>query len=222
VSDRVLARILDGGIIPVVRAPSSEVATRAVDALRAGGVDVVEVTMTVPGAVSLIQSLRSRFGDEVVVGAGTVLDAETARACILAGAEFIVSPSLDLPTIASCKTYGVPIIPGALTPTEIVSATRAGADLVKVFPCGAMGGASYIRSIRAPFPHLRLVPTGGVSVQTVGDFIQAGASAVGAGADLVDIGRILSGRANEVSEIARRYIEAIKEARLKQSREGKQ
>jgi 2-dehydro-3-deoxyphosphogluconate aldolase/(4S)-4-hydroxy-2-oxoglutarate aldolase len=222
VSSRILARILEGGIIPVVRAPSSEVATRAVDALRAGGIDVIEVTMTVPGAVSLIDSLRRRFGEDVIVGAGTVLDAETARACMLAGATFIVSPCLDLPTIACCQTYGVPIIPGALTPTEIVSATRAGADVVKVFPCGAMGGASYIRSIKAPFPHLRLVPTGGVSVQTAGDFIQAGASAVGAGADLVDIGRILAGRADEVSEIARRYVETIKEARLTQSREGTQ
>jgi 2-dehydro-3-deoxyphosphogluconate aldolase/(4S)-4-hydroxy-2-oxoglutarate aldolase len=124
-----------------------------------------------------------------------------------------VSPSLDVATIASCQAHGVPVIPGALTPTEIVSAVRAGADLVKVFPCGAMGGASYIRSLKAPLPHVRLVPTGGVSLQSVGDFIRAGACAVGVGADLVDIGRILDGHAAQVSDIARRYIDAIKQAR---------
>jgi 2-dehydro-3-deoxyphosphogluconate aldolase/(4S)-4-hydroxy-2-oxoglutarate aldolase len=215
VASRVLQRILEGGIVPVVRAPSSEAATRAVEALRAGGIDVVEVTMTVPGAVPLIEALTTRFGDDVVVGAGTVLDAETARACILAGAAFIVSPSLDLGTIACCRTYGVPVIPGALTPTEIVAAMRAGADVIKVFPCGALGGASYIRSIKAPLPHVHLIPTGGVSMQTVGDFIQAGASAVGVGADLVDMGRILGGRAVEIGDMARKYLEAIQQARLK-------
>jgi 2-dehydro-3-deoxyphosphogluconate aldolase / (4S)-4-hydroxy-2-oxoglutarate aldolase len=213
VSAQVLARILEGGIIPVVRAPSSEVATRAVEAILAGGIDVVEVTMTVPGAVSLIEALRSRFGDDVVVGAGTVLEAETARACILAGATFIVSPILDIATIAYCQTHGVPVIAGALTPTEIVSAVRAGADLVKVFPCGAMGGANYIRSLKAPLPQVSLVPTGGVSLHSVGDFIRAGASAVGVGADLVDIGRILDGHSAHVSDIARRYLDAIKQAR---------
>jgi 2-dehydro-3-deoxyphosphogluconate aldolase/(4S)-4-hydroxy-2-oxoglutarate aldolase len=213
VSDRVLARILEGGIIPVVRAPSSEAATRATDAIRAGGIDVIEVTMTVPDAVALIATLNSRFGDDVVVGAGTVLDEKTARACVLAGAAFIVSPSLDVGTVAYCRAHGVLIVPGVLTPTEIVAAVGAGAELVKVFPCGAVGGANYIRSIKAPFPNIRLVPTGGVSLQTVGDFIRAGASAVGVGADLVDIGRVLNGRADEVSDMARRYVDAIRRAR---------
>jgi 2-dehydro-3-deoxyphosphogluconate aldolase/(4S)-4-hydroxy-2-oxoglutarate aldolase len=201
------------GIIPVVRAPSSDLAMRAVDAIRAGGIDVVEVTMTVPGAVSLIDELARRFGDAVVVGAGTVLDAETARACIIAGAAFIVSPVLDAATIACCRTHGIPVVPGALTPTEIVRAVQAGADMVKVFPCGALGGARYIQSLKAPLPHVRLVPTGGVTLQTVGDFIRAGASAVGVGADLVDIGQIQDGRADAVTENARRFAEAIQQAR---------
>jgi 2-dehydro-3-deoxyphosphogluconate aldolase/(4S)-4-hydroxy-2-oxoglutarate aldolase len=210
---RTLERILSGGIIPVVRAPSSELADRAVEALCKGGIDVIELTLTVPGAVSMIRTLTDRFGDSVVVGAGTVLDAETARACILAGASFIVSPIVDRPTIACCRTYGVVVMPGALTPTEIMDAVRAGADLVKVFPCGALGGASYVRSLRAPFPQVKLVPTGGVSLKTAGDFIRAGACAVGVGADLVDIGRITSGRGGEITENARAYVEAIRGAR---------
>jgi 2-dehydro-3-deoxyphosphogluconate aldolase/(4S)-4-hydroxy-2-oxoglutarate aldolase len=213
VSERALDRIMAAGIIPVVRAPSSDLAMRAVDAIRAGGIDVVEVTTTVPGAVSLIDEIARRFGDAIVVGAGTVLDAETARACIIAGAAFIVSPVLDAATIACCRTHGIPVMPGALTPTEIVRAVEAGADMIKVFPCGALGGARYILSLKAPLPHVRLVPTGGVTLQTVGDFIRAGASAVGVGADLVDIGQIQDGRADAVTENARRFAEAIHRAR---------
>jgi 2-dehydro-3-deoxyphosphogluconate aldolase / (4S)-4-hydroxy-2-oxoglutarate aldolase len=211
--DRTLSRVLAGGVIPVIRAPSAELALKAVDAICAGGIDVVELTMTVPGAVSLIEELKSRFGDDVMVGAGTVLDADTARACIGAGAEFVVCPIVDRATVTFCRARGVPVIPGALTPTEIVEATRAGADIVKVFPCGALGGASYIRSLRGPFPDVRLVPTGGVSMQTVGDFIRAGASAVGVGADLVDIGQIVEGPAHLVTENARRYLDAVRQAR---------
>jgi 2-dehydro-3-deoxyphosphogluconate aldolase/(4S)-4-hydroxy-2-oxoglutarate aldolase len=211
--DQIIDRIVATGIIPVVRAPSAELAGRAVDAIRAGGIDVIELTMTVPSAVSLIQSLVSRYGNEVVVGAGTVLDAETARACMLAGATFIVSPIVEERTIACCRTHGVPVLPGALTPTEIVNAARAGADLVKVFPCGAVGGASYIRSIKAPLPHIHLVPTGGVTVQTAGDFIRAGASAIGVGADLVDIAKLRDGHADAITEAAKRYVDAVHTAR---------
>jgi 2-dehydro-3-deoxyphosphogluconate aldolase/(4S)-4-hydroxy-2-oxoglutarate aldolase len=210
----VVQRIMACGVIPVVRAPSADIATRAVEAIVAGGIDVVEVTMTVPGAVALIESLASRYDrGEVIIGVGTVLDAEMARTCILAGAAFVVSPIVDEPTVECCRSYGVPVLPGALTPTEIVRAVRAGADLVKVFPCGALGGASYIRSLLAPLPHLRLVPTGGVSVQTVGDFIRAGASAVGVGADLVSLDKLRDGRADAVVEKARQYAEAIRSAR---------
>ncbi len=210
---RAFERILAGGIIPVIRAPSRELAAHAVDAIHAGGIDVVEVTMTVPGAVSLIEDLVRRFGHAVVIGAGTVLDAETARTCMLAGAAFIVSPIVDAATIACCRTHGVPVLPGALTPTEIVQAAKAGADAVKVFPCGAVGGANYIRSLKAPLPQVHLVPTGGVSLANVGDFIRAGASAVGVGADLVDNAQLRDGHGEGVTQNARRYVEAIAHTR---------
>lgn len=210
---RTLERILATGIIPVVRAPSKDLAARAIDAILAGGIDIVEVTMTVPGALELMGTLSARFGDDVVVGAGTVLDAQTARECIDAGAGFVVSPILDVATIEACRARGAVVLPGALTPTEVVRAIQAGADLVKVFPCGALGGASYVRALKAPLPEARLVPTGGVSLETVGDFIRAGASAVGVGADLVDLVRIKEGRDATVTESARKYIEAIAAAR---------
>jgi 2-dehydro-3-deoxyphosphogluconate aldolase/(4S)-4-hydroxy-2-oxoglutarate aldolase len=208
-----LRRIGQNGIIPVVRAPSGDDALRVIDALREGGIDVIELTMTVPGAVKLIEELARRYGESVVLGAGTVLDSETARACILAGAAFVVSPMIDETIITNCRTYGVPVLPGGLTPTEIVRAWRAGADMVKVFPCSALGGASYIKSLKAPLPQIELVPTGGVSLTTVGEFIKAGAIAVGAGADLVDVAKARANNAAAVSENARHYLEAIKAAR---------
>jgi 2-dehydro-3-deoxyphosphogluconate aldolase/(4S)-4-hydroxy-2-oxoglutarate aldolase len=210
---QILARITATGIIPVVRAPSAEDALAAVEAMRAGGIDVVELTMTVPSAVKVIEKVVERYGDAIVAGAGTVLDAETARACILAGARFVVSPIVDAPTIRVCRTYGIPVMPGALTPTEVVRAWRAGADLVKVFPCGAVGGASYIKALRAPLPQIELVPTGGVTVETVGAFIAAGACAVGAGTDLVDIARLRRGDHAGLTENARRYVAAVAQAR---------
>src|SRR5579883_2790337 len=182
----VIRRIKETGIVPVVRAESSDEAMRAVDAVREGGVSILEITLTVPGALRVIEALAARCGDAATVGAGTVLDAETARACILAGAQFVVSPALDVETIACCRRYGVAVLPGALTPTEVVRAWQAGADLVKVFPCGALGGASYIKSLKTPLPQIEMIPTGGVSLKTAADFIKAGASALGVGADLVD------------------------------------
>lgn len=209
----VIQLIRDTCVIPVVRATSAEEAMRAIDAIRKGGVSVLEITMTVPGAIKVIEQISERLGSEAVVGAGTVLDAETARACMLAGAHFIVSPSLDLETIASCRRYGVAVMPGALTPTEVVQAWTAGADFVKVFPAGALGGASYIKSIKAPLPHIELVPTGGVSLKTAADFIKAGASALGVGADLVDLKAIREGNENLVTERARQYVQIVREAR---------
>jgi len=208
-----LQRIAGTGIVPVVRAASAEEALAVVDAIRGGGIDVIELTMTVPGAVEVIRELARRYGDDVLLGAGTVLDAETARACMLAGARFVVSPIVDAGTLASCRTYGVPAKAGALTPTEVVQAWRAGADVVKIFPCSAVGGASYIRALKAPLPQIALMPTGGVSLATVGDFIQAGAIAVGAGADLVDVARIRAGDPGAVTEKARQYVAAIARAR---------
>lgn len=215
--DSISARIRAIGIIPVIRTPSADEAIAAVEALLAGGLDTVELTMSVPSALRVIEQVVARHGDAVLVGAGTVLDAETARACILAGASYIVSPSVDPPTIRMCRTYSVPCVPGALTPTEIVQAWREGADMVKVFPCSAMGGASYIKAVRAPLPQIDLVPTGGVTLATVGDYIAAGAAAVGAGADLLDLAKLRQDRA-AVSENARRYIAAIAAAR--QARKG--
>lgn len=217
VPERTLERIVTTGIIPVIRAPSKDLAARAIDAIRAGGIDIIEVTMTVPGAVELIRAISERFGDDVVVGAGSVLDMQAARECIDAGAAFVVSPILDVATVEGCRAQGVVVLPGALTPTEVVRAMQAGADLIKVFPCGALGGASYVRALKAPLPQARLVPTGGVSLQTVGEFIRAGASAVGVGADLVDLVRIQNGRADEITESARNYLEAIALARRERS-----
>ena len=209
----VLATIREVGIVPVIRAESPEAAGRAIDAIRAGGVPILEITMTVPGAIGLIEDVARKYGKDAVVGAGTVLDPETARACILAGAQFVVSPSLNLETIACCRRYGVAVLPGALTPTEVVAAWQAGADMVKVFPAGALGGASYIKALKAPFPQIDLVPTGGVSLKTAADFIKAGATALGVGADLVDTQALAAGQAGEITRRAREFVELVKAAR---------
>ncbi len=208
-----LDRIAKAGIVPVVRAPSADLAVQAIDAIRAGGIDVIELTMTVPGAVPLIRALTSRFGDALLVGAGTVLDAETARACLMSGAAFVVSPIFDVAVVECCKALGVPVIPGALTPTEIVRAAHAAGDVVKVFPCGALGGPSYLRSLLAPLPNLKLIPTGGVSLQNAAEFLRVGAFAIGVGADLVDIAKIRDGQAGEVTRVARAYVEEVARAR---------
>jgi 2-dehydro-3-deoxyphosphogluconate aldolase/(4S)-4-hydroxy-2-oxoglutarate aldolase len=209
----VLHRIREVGIVPVVRAESADEAGRAIAAIMAGGVPVLEVTMTVPGAVTLIRDLCGRFGADAVVGAGTVLDPETARACILAGAQFVVSPATNTATIACCRRYGVPIMPGALTPTEVVAAWEAGADMVKVFPCSALGGASYIKALKAPLPQIDLIPTGGVNLQTAADFIKAGSTALGVGADLVDLKALRDGQDALLTERARKLVEIVRTAR---------
>jgi 2-dehydro-3-deoxyphosphogluconate aldolase / (4S)-4-hydroxy-2-oxoglutarate aldolase len=209
----VIQKIRDIGIIPVVRAQSADEAMKAIDAIRAGGISILEITMTVPGAVGVIEEVSKRYGNEALVGAGTVLDGETARACILAGARFVVSPSLNLETIEVCRRYGIAVMPGALTPTEVVQAWSAGADFVKVFPAGAVGGASYIKSLKAPLPQIELVPTGGVSLKTAADFIKAGASALGVGADLVDVKAIREGQQHLITERAREFVRIVAEAR---------
>jgi len=209
----VLQRIRETGLIPVVRAESAEQAMRAVEAIKAGGVDVLEVTMTVPGAIGVIEQLTKTYGAEALIGAGTVLDPETARACIEAGAQFIVSPALNEQTIAFCRENGVAVFPGALTPTEVVRAWNAGADAVKVFPAGAVGGASYLKALKAPLPQIELVPTGGVNLKTAADFIKAGAMALGVGADLVDMKALREGKAELITERARQFIEIVREAR---------
>ena len=212
----VIQTIRDIGVIPVVRAESTDLAIQVVEAIQAGGLDVLEVTMTVPGAIDVIAKLASTL-NECVIGAGTVLDPETARKCIDAGAQFIVSPALNLETIACCRELDVAVMPGALTPTEIVSAWQAGADFVKVFPAGAMGGASYIKSLKAPLPQIELVPTGGVTLANAASFIEAGAVAVGVGADLANTKAIRAGQPEKITNAARAFIEAVRNARMRSS-----
>jgi 2-dehydro-3-deoxyphosphogluconate aldolase/(4S)-4-hydroxy-2-oxoglutarate aldolase len=209
----VLKRIRDTGLIPVVRAESSGLALRAVAALKAGGLDVLEVTMTVPGAVEVIQTLATEFGDETLIGAGTVLDPETAQACIQAGARFIVSPALNEETIRFCRRQDVAVFPGALTPTEVVRAWKAGADAVKVFPAGAVGGANYLKALKAPLPQIELIPTGGVSLKTAADFIKAGAMALGVGADLVDPKALHENNSALITERTRQFLEIVQVTR---------
>ncbi|HWF66580.1 MAG TPA: bifunctional 4-hydroxy-2-oxoglutarate aldolase/2-dehydro-3-deoxy-phosphogluconate aldolase, partial [Acidobacteriaceae bacterium] len=163
---KMMQRIREIGLVPVLRATSAKEAMTIADAIIAGGVTVLEITMTVPGAIQVIEQLVQHHGDKLLVGAGTVLDAETARGCLLAGAQFVVSPALDVRTIELCRRYGVPVMPGALTPTEIVTAWQAGADVVKVFPCSALGGAKYLKALQGPLPQIQLIPTGGVSLST--------------------------------------------------------
>jgi len=207
-----LQRIREIGLIPVLRARSHDDAIAIAHAIREGGVPVLEITMTVPGAVDVIRQLVATLGHHVLIGAGTVLDAETARACILAGAEFIVSPALKISTIEICHRYAVPVFPGALTPTEVLTAWEAGADAVKIFPCGAMGGAKYLKSLKAPLPQIELIPTGGVSLSTAAEFFSAGAFALGVGADLIDSDLSVSGL-SAITDNARKYMEVVRKHR---------
>jgi len=214
----VVDRIREIGIVPVVRATTSEEALAAVEAIRAGGIPILEITMTVPGAVKIIKSLVLKLKDDALVGAGTVLDSDTARECVDAGARFIVSPSLDVPTIETCRVLSIPVFPGAMTPTEVVTAWRAGADAVKIFPANAVGGATYLKSLKAPLPQIELIPTGGVSLDNIGDFIRAGALAVGVGADLVDIAAVRRGDTASITAKAQKYVAAVVAARATSSR----
>ena len=192
------------GLVPVLRAESEEQALGLASAIAAGGVTVLEVTMTVPGAIRVMGRLAKERPD-ILIGAGTVLDPETARMCILEGAQFVVSPALNTKTIEMCHRYGVAVLPGALTPTEIVTAWEAGADVVKVFPASALGGAKYLKSVKAPLPQIEMIPTGGVSLATAAEFLEAGAFALGVGADLVDTKAIAKGTPETITENARKY-----------------
>jgi 2-dehydro-3-deoxyphosphogluconate aldolase / (4S)-4-hydroxy-2-oxoglutarate aldolase len=208
-------RIEEVGIVPVVRAPSPELAMRAAEAVLAGGISIFEITMTVPHATAAIRALVDKLGDRAVVGAGTVLDADAARACIDAGAEFIVSPGLDVATIAAAHERGVPIMPGALTPTEVITAWKAGADMVKIFPASAVGGPKYLKALRGPLPDVKMLPTGGVNAQTAGEYIAAGAAALGVGSELVDIAALTRGEDSLLTERARELVAAVRTARAK-------
>lgn len=209
----VIKKILDCGIIPVVRAKSSEEALKIATALKDGEVACIEITMTVPGAVKLIKKLVEDIGKDIIIGAGTVLDADTAVKVIEAGAEFVVSPNLSFETIKICRINNKVCIPGALTPTEVVSALEFGADMIKIFPAGNVGGPSYIRALRGPLPQAKFVPTGGVDLQTAADFIKAGAAALGVGTALVDKNAIAEDKFEIITERAKEFVKIVKEAR---------
>jgi 2-dehydro-3-deoxyphosphogluconate aldolase/(4S)-4-hydroxy-2-oxoglutarate aldolase len=205
----VLSALREIGLVPVLRAESEDQALALASAIAAGGVTVLEVTMTVPGAIRVMRRLAEERPD-ILIGAGTVLDPETARMCILEGAQFVVSPALNVKTIEMCHRYGIAVLPGALTPTEILTAWEAGADVVKVFPASALGGAKYLKSVKAPLPQVELIPTGGVSQATAAEFLEAGAFALGVGADLVDLKAIAKGQADLITENARKYLAIVR------------
>ncbi len=208
-----LARILEEGVVPVIRVASAAEAFEVARAIREGGISVIEVTMSVPGALDVMKEVTQNFGKEVLLGAGTILDPETARAALLSGARFVVTPTLNPETIKMCNRYGAVVIPGGLTPTEILTAWEAGADLVKVFPIAQVGGPAYIRAVRAPLPQIPLVPTGGVNVQNAGEFIKAGAAAIAAGGELVDKKAVAEKKYSVISENARKFLAEVRKAR---------
>lgn len=210
---QIFSSIIEIGLVPIVRVSSAESAFQAIEAIYRGGVRAAEITMTVPGAVRVLEKLADRFGDTMILGAGTVLDPETARACMLAGAQFFVTPALNVATIEMAKRYSKAIFPGALTPTEVLTAWEAGADAIKIFPCSAVGGPKYIKALKAPFPQIQMIPTGGVNLLTVGDFLKAGACAVAVGSELVDTATVEQGRFDVIEERARQYLAAVASAR---------
>ena len=212
-SQQILSFITNIGIVPVVRTNSAESAIRSIEAIYRGGVRSAEITMTVPGAIKALEKIADQFGDTLVLGAGTVLDPETARDCMLAGAQFFVTPSLNLATIESARRYSKPIMPGALTPTEVLTAWEAGADVVKVFPCSAVGGPKYIKALKGPFPQIEMIPTGGVNLDTTADFLKAGACAVAVGGELIDAETIKAGKYEVFEERARQYLEIVRKTR---------
>ncbi len=208
-------RIAEIGIVPVVRASSAAEALLAAAAVCEGGIPIVEITMTVPGAVEVIRELRKSAVSGSLIGAGTVLDVETARRCVDAGAEFLVSPGLNLPTVEFAAREGRLMLAGALTPTEVLTAWNAGSDFVKIFPCGQVGGAKYIKALKGPFPQISLVPTGGVNLNTAAEFIEAGAAALGIGGELVQGEALKSRRLEVIVENARRFLAIVKQARAR-------
>jgi 2-dehydro-3-deoxyphosphogluconate aldolase / (4S)-4-hydroxy-2-oxoglutarate aldolase len=207
--EETLAHLEKVVLVPVVRAPSAELAGAAVEAILEGGISVFEITLTVPGALGLIESLSKRYGARALIGAGTVLDAEQARACLDAGARFVVSPGLDLATVELVLKRGVPMMPGALTPTEVITAFKAGVDMVKIFPCSALGGAKYLKALKAPLPQVKMLPTGGVNAATAHDYLAAGAAALGIGSELVDAGALAAGKLELITARAKELVEAV-------------
>jgi len=211
----VLNRMISEGLVPVIRVTSASEAIDVSDAIKEGGVSFIEITMSVPGAIDVIKELTKKYKDDIIMGAGTVLDTETGRAALLAGAQFLVSPTLNLDLVRLAHRYSALVIPGTMTPTEILTAWNEGADMVKVFPAAQLGGPEYIKAVRGPLPQILLVPTGGVNLQNAGAFIKAGATALGVGGELVDKKAIQEKKFNIITENAKAFLKAIREARGK-------
>jgi 2-dehydro-3-deoxyphosphogluconate aldolase/(4S)-4-hydroxy-2-oxoglutarate aldolase len=211
--DSAISRIQDIGIVPVVRAANLDEARRAIDAICTGGISIIEVTMTVPNAPAMIQELVRQYGTSVLTGAGTVTTAKQAEICLDAGAQFLVSPGLSVPVLQTAARCGILAIPGALTPTEVMSALEAGAKLIKIFPCGSAGGPKHIKALKAPFPETRLIPTGGVNLGNAADYFAAGSFALGVGADLVDLAALRRNEPNKIIDMAKALIDAVARAR---------
>jgi len=211
----VFNRMISEGLVPVIRVTSASEAIDVSDAIKEGGVSFIEITMSVPGAIDVIKELTKKYKDDIIMGAGTVLDTETGRAALLAGAQFIVSPTLNLDLVRLAHRYSALVIPGTMTPTEILTAWNEGADMVKVFPAAQLGGPEYIKAVRGPLPQILLVPTGGVNLQNAGAFIKAGATALGVGGELVDKKAIQEKKFNIITENTKAFLKAIREARGK-------
>lgn len=211
--EELVKRIERGTLVPVVRAPSADLAVKAVEAILEGGISTFEITLTVPGAVQVIESLVKRFGSRALIGAGTVLSAEQAAACIDVGAQFVVSPGFDAATVELVLKRGLPCMPGALTPTEVITAWKAGADMVKIFPCSAMGGAKYLKALKGPLPQVKMLPTGGVNATTVHEYLAAGAAALGIGSELVDAQALAAGNLDLITARARELVDAVAASR---------
>ena len=209
----VLAALREGGIVPVIRADSADTALRIVDALVAGGIRTLEITMTVPDAIGAIKAVAHRFGSSVLLGAGTVTTRALAEGSLDAGAEFLVTPCVVPDVIAVAKERDVAVLPGAMTPTEVFTAWSSGGDIIKIFPASNVGGASYLKALKGPFPQIPLCPTGGVNLQTIGEFVKAGASAVGVGGELVSKAAIDAGDYGKITELAKQYVAALAAAR---------
>jgi 2-dehydro-3-deoxyphosphogluconate aldolase / (4S)-4-hydroxy-2-oxoglutarate aldolase len=214
IREQVIQRIVEVGIVPVIRASSPRLARAAAEAVAEGGIPVFEITMTVPNAIQVIRELAKDNSAGFLIGAGTVLDANAALLCLDAGAQFLVSPGLDIGMIGVARKSDVPVLPGALTPTEIMAAAKAGADLIKVFPCASVGGPAYIKALRGPFPKLPFIPTGGVNLDNAADFIRAGATALGVGGELVEKAALEAGKTDIIVANARRFVAIVQEARV--------
>jgi len=217
--EQAIQKIFDVGIIPVVRASTAEEARQAVDAIHAGGIPIIEITMTVPDAPTIIREVSRHYGESVLTGAGTVTTAQQAAACVEAGAQFLVSPGFSAGVMQTASAMKKLAIPGALTPTDVMATLEAGASLIKIFPCGSVGGSKYIKSLRGPFPNVRFIPTGGVSLSNAAEYLAAGAFALGVGAELVDLVALRNKQAQKITDTARALVDTVRLARSGSSTE---